>query len=85
VQVLAPVVEEPGFAERFGRDELLFEVMLEADEDVGIGGVVAAGLVVELPADDGGVVFVVGDDVADEALGVEAVGGESVSMFWRMP
>ena len=75
VQVLAPVVEEPGLAERFGRDEFLFKIMLKADEDVGIGGVVAGGFVVELPADDGGVVFVVGDDVADEPLGIEAVGG----------
>ena len=48
-----------------GSDELLFKVMLETDEDVGIGGAVAAGLVVELPADDGGVVLVVGHDVAD--------------------
>ena len=74
VQILAPVVEEPGLAERFGRDEFLFEIVLEADEDVGIGGFVAGGFVVDLPADDVWVVFVVGNDVADEALGIEAVG-----------
>ncbi len=75
VQVLAPVVQEPGFAERLGCDELLLEVVLEADEDIAIGGVVAGGFIVELPADDGGVVFIVRDDVADEPLGVEAVRG----------
>ena len=75
VQVLAPVVQEPGFAEGLRRAEFLFEVVLEADEDVAIGGVVAGGFIVELPADDGGVVFIVRDDVADEPLGVEAVSG----------
>ena len=75
VQVLAPVVQEPGFAEGFGCAELLLQVVLEADEDVAIGGVVAGGFIVELPADDGGVVFIVRDDVADEPLGVEAVSG----------
>ncbi len=74
VQVLAPVVEEPCLAQGFGSDEFLFEIVLEADEDIGIGGVVAGGFVVELPADHGGIVFVVGDDVADEALGIEAIG-----------
>ncbi len=62
-------------AESFGRYEFLFEVMLESDEDIGIGGVVASGLVIELPADDRGVVLVMRDDVANQALCVEAVSG----------
>ena len=73
VNVLAPVIEEPGLAQSFGRAKLLFKVVLEADEDIAIGGVVAGGFVVKLPADDGGVVFVVGDDVANEPLGIEAI------------
>ncbi len=74
VNVLAPVVEEPSLAQRFGRAELLFKVVSEADEDIAIGGVVAGCFVVELPADDGGVVLVVGHDVADETLGIKTIG-----------
>jgi hypothetical protein len=75
VDVLAPVVEEPCFVERVGGDELLLEVVDEAGEDVGIEGAVGAGFVVDLPADDGGVVFVMADHVGDKALGVEAIDG----------
>jgi hypothetical protein len=52
MQVLAPVVEEPGLAQVFGSAELLFEVALEADEYVVVRRAIAAGLVVDLPADD---------------------------------
>ncbi len=75
MQVLAPVVQEPGAAEVFRRAEFLFQVVLEADEDVVVGGAVAARLVVDLPADDVRVVLVVRGDAADQALRVEAVGG----------
>ena len=75
VDVLAPVVEAPGFVEGVGGAELLLEVIDEADEDVVVGGVVGVGFVVDLPADDGGVVAVVLDHVADEALGVVAIDG----------
>jgi len=47
-------------------------VVDEACEDIGIVGSVRAGLVVDLPADDGGVVLVVLGEVGDDALGVEA-------------
>ena len=75
VDGLAPVVEEPGLVEGIGGAELLLEMVDEADLDVGVVGVVGAGLVVDLPADDGGVVAIVLDEVADDALGVEAEGG----------
>ena len=75
MQVLAPVVQEPCAAEVFRRAEFLFQVVLEADEDVVVGGAVAGRLVVDLPADHVRVVLVVRDDAADQALRVEAVGG----------
>ncbi len=75
VDVFAPVIHEPGFVEGVGGAELLLEVIDEAGVDVVIGGAVGGGLVVNLPADDVGVVFIVGDEIADEALAVVAVGG----------
>ena len=75
VRFFAPVVEEPRLAQLLGRVELLFEIVLESDEHIVIRGVIARGLVVELPADHVGVVLVVRDDVADEPLGIKPVRG----------
>ena len=71
VDVLAPVIEEPGLVERVGGAELFLQVVDEAAEDVLVGSAVGAGLVIDLPADDRGIVFVVRDQVGDDALGVE--------------
>ncbi len=56
-----------------GRVELLFEIVLEPDKHVAIGGVVARSLVVDLPTDHVGIVLVMGDDVPDQPLGIKAV------------
>ena len=53
----------------------LVRIIDESGEDVEVGGVVGVGFVVNLPADDGGVVAVVLDHVADQALRVVTVDG----------
>ena len=74
MDVLAPVIEEPCLAKSFGRNELLFEVLPEAGKDIGIIGIVAGSLVIYLPADHVGIVFVMRNDMADEPLGVKTIG-----------
>jgi hypothetical protein len=73
MQVLAPVIEEPCLAEVFRRAELLFQVVLEAHEDILVGCAVGGGLIVDLPADHVRIILVARHDLADQALGIEAV------------
>jgi hypothetical protein len=49
--------------------------MLEANEDIRVGGIVATGFVVELPSNDSRIVFVMGNDVTNQPLGIEPVCG----------
>ena len=72
VDVLAPVVKEPGLVERVRGAELFLQVVDEAVEDIVIGSAVGASLVIDLPADDRGIVFVVRHQVGNDALGIEA-------------
>ncbi len=73
VQILAPIIQKPCLRKRLGRFELLLEVMLEADEHIGVGRVVTARLIVELPSDHRRVVFVMRHDVPNQSLGIKPV------------
>jgi hypothetical protein len=51
------------------------QIFGEADLHVEVGGAGGGSFVVDLIADDGGIVFVVLENFADHALAVEAIGG----------
>ena len=75
IHVLSPIVQTPGFVQSVGGPKLLLEVIDEAREYIRIRSAVGGGFVIDLPADDGGIVAIVLDHVADEPLRVEAIRG----------